>query len=208
MRTLAMTTSTLRCGVALLDGPSVVARRSVDDDRLHAERIFAMIDECLAEARWMRRALELVACDVGPGSFTGVRVGLASAKGIALGLRIPIVGVGSLEAMACAALPVVAGSTVLAVLDARREERFVAAYSAAGEVLPPAHLPTARLLEFLGELSEDACFCGDDGGVLAPARRVEGLGCDLPDAGVLEPRYVRPPDAKLPTLAPDRRLPR
>jgi tRNA threonylcarbamoyladenosine biosynthesis protein TsaB len=227
MRTLAITTSTLRCGVALLDGATVIAHRAVDDDRLHAERIFSMIDEVLAEAAWSKRELSLVACDIGPGSFTGVRVGLASAKGIALGLRIPIVGIGSLEAMAHAARRHVDDVPILAVLDARRDERFVAVSVLGGELVPPTHVPTARLPELAMEFGPSARWCGDAGGTLDEARRVLGHGCELPDAGVvgragldlvarrgpdaladLEPRYVRPPDAKLPAAAPDRRLAR
>ena len=118
MKTLAITTSTNRCAVALLLGAEPVAARIVDEDRLHAERIFALIDDALLEAAWTKEELGLVACDLGPGSFTGVRVGLATAKGIALGLGIPIVGVGSLEAMAAAVIHGTLGAPVLAVIDA------------------------------------------------------------------------------------------
>lgn len=225
-RALALTTSTLRCGVALVDGEAAVAQRSIDDDRLHAERIFSMIDEVLAEASWSKSMLELVACDVGPGSFTGVRVGLSSAKGIAFGLGVPLVGVGSLEAMAYGARANAARS-IVAILDARRDERFVAMLGADGHWTSPKHVPTANLAELVNDLGPDALWCGDDGGVLEPSRRISGAECDLPDATVLgrvavarfrrdgadalrdlEPIYVRPADAKLPSLAPDRFLPR
>jgi tRNA threonylcarbamoyladenosine biosynthesis protein TsaB len=66
----------------------------------HAERVLGLIEELLASAGWTRGSLDRVAVGVGPGSFTGLRVGIALAQGIALGLARPLIGVGSLRAMA------------------------------------------------------------------------------------------------------------
>ncbi|MBM4375992.1 MAG: tRNA (adenosine(37)-N6)-threonylcarbamoyltransferase complex dimerization subunit type 1 TsaB [Deltaproteobacteria bacterium] len=225
MKTLALSTSSTGASVALVERGEVRARRHVDEDRLHAERVFTMIDEVLAEVGMGKRDVELLACDLGPGSFTGVRVGVASAKGIALGLGVPIVGVGSLEAMALTGAEQALGSVVLAILDARRGERFVAAHGREGVVLSPRHVVTASLTALFESLGSAARYVGDAGGVLDEAQRLRGLGCDLPDAGVigrigerrfvegqrddlaaLEPVYVRPPDAALPATAPDYRV--
>ncbi len=100
----------------------------------------------LAQAGEHRGSLEGLSCDVGPGSFTGVRVGVASAKGIALGLGLPLAGVVSLEAMAAAAFATGAagpGDVVVAAVDAKKSEVFVAAYDARGTVLAA---PCARTL--------------------------------------------------------------
>src|SRR3954464_9450523 len=111
MRALAIDTSTDTPGVALCDGPNCLVRTPVDAPSSsapvpmpgqHAERLLGIIDESMKRASWKRADLELVACCIGPASCAGVRVGVATAKGIALGLGIPIVGVGSLEAMAFA----------------------------------------------------------------------------------------------------------
>ena len=227
MKTLAITTSTNRCAVALLLGAEPVAARIVDEDRLHAERIFALIDDALLEAAWTKEELGLVACDLGPGSFTGVRVGLATAKGIALGLGIPIVGVGSLEAMAAAVIHGTLGAPVLAVIDARRGERFVAAYAVDGVRMAPRHVANADLASLAAELGDGWRWCGDASGLLDDANGLLAPACRLPDPcwvgkvgaalvrsrgpdelAALEPVYVRGPDAGLPATPPDWRVQR
>src|SRR5262249_35263445 len=95
-------------------------------------------DAALASAGESRATLDALAVDVGPGSFTGVRVGVASAKGIALGLGVPLAGVVSLEAMAAAAFAggaAASGDVVVAAIDAKKQEVFAAAYDAAGNAL-------------------------------------------------------------------------
>lgn len=224
MKTLALTTATLRCGVALVHDGATVATRTIDEDRLHAERLFAMVDEVLAEAGWCKASLELVACDVGPGSFTGVRVGLASAKGIALGLGIPLVGVGSLEAMAYAALAVCEASTVMAILDARRGERFVSVVDRSSVRVEPRHVANEEVAALAATFGDGLVVCGEAASVVDESRILVDARCRLPDpawVGILghervrrdgpheldslEPTYVRPPDAKLPSAAGVRR---
>ncbi len=99
----------------------------------HCERILPLIEELLAEVGWPASSLDRVGVGIGPGNFTGLRVGVALAQGIALGLDRPAVGIGSLQAMACMA-PVHPGPTA-AVLDARRDEFFIAIFDANGHPL-------------------------------------------------------------------------
>ena len=87
MKLLALSTATPRCSVAVVDDDRVLAQGGYDDEMRHAERLFGLVDEVLASAGVERGELEAIACDLGPGSFTGVRVGVASAK----------VGVASVE---------------------------------------------------------------------------------------------------------------
>src|SRR5688572_13316257 len=95
-----------------------------------------LIEELLAEAGWSLSSLDRIGVGVGPGSFTGLRIGVALAQGVALGLDRPVVGVSSLQAMAFAAPP--AELPTAAVLDARRDEYFVAVFSSAGtEIFGP-----------------------------------------------------------------------
>jgi tRNA threonylcarbamoyladenosine biosynthesis protein TsaB len=218
MRALGIDTSTHRAQVALWDGTACAARESNDDPRLHAERLVGLIDQAMLRAGWSKSQIDLVACCVGPGSFTGVRVALATAKGIAIGLGRPIVGVGSLEAMASAARA--AGEKrALALLDAKKGEVFWAAYDASGALLAgPGHVASSDVARLARGL-DPVVVVGEVAVSLAlPGLRViSSPATDLPDAlevarlGVakhaergaddvhaLEPVYVRPPDITVP----------
>ena len=126
MRVLAVETSTLAGGAALLDGGLVVGEYTLDVSLTHSERLMVAIDRLLTDASWMVRDLEGLAVSVGPGSFTGLRIGLSTVKGLALALAIPIAAVPTLDAMATllpfAALP------VCPVLDARKREVYASLY--------------------------------------------------------------------------------
>src|SRR5213594_1928322 len=126
MRLLAVETSTLAGGAALLDGELVVGEYALDVSRTHSERLMGAIDRLLTDAGWTVRNLEGLAVSVGPGSFTGLRIGLSTVKGLALALAIPIAAVPTLDAMATllpfAALP------VCPVLDARKREVYASLY--------------------------------------------------------------------------------
>jgi tRNA threonylcarbamoyladenosine biosynthesis protein TsaB len=215
---LAVSTSTPRGSAALVRGAEAIAAVAYVDLQGHAERLFEAVDSVLAQAGVDRASLSGLACDVGPGSFTGVRVGVASTKGMALGLGLPLAGVVSLEAMAAAAFAAGAalpGDVVVAAIDAKKGEVFVAAYGAGGEVLaaPSARplgpdafslVPPSRRIVVVGqvaagialppgmELARAPAFDLPDAawiGRLACARLATADGGDL-----VEPLYVRPPD--------------
>lgn len=164
MNVLALSTSTPRGSVAIVSGDRVLAEVSHDDPRGHAEHLFSLVDEALARASLARSDLDLVACDIGPGSFTGVRIAVASAKGIALGLDLPLAGVVSLEAMASEAMeqidPGGDGAIVAAAIDAKKDELYVAVYEMVPgaspiERLSPVHVPIGdaarRVIEAIGD---------------------------------------------------------
>ncbi len=153
MTILALSTSTPHGSAAVVEDDRVLAEAAHDDPRGHAEHLFALIDDVLARAGRTRADLRLVACDLGPGSFTGVRIAVASAKGIAVGLGLPLAGVVSLEAMAAHARAemAVAGRPdgerllVAVAIDAKKEELYVAVYDGEEALLGPAHLPIAEV---------------------------------------------------------------
>ncbi len=217
MKILAFTTATPRCSVVVVDGDQQLARGGYDDEMRHAERLFGVVDEVLAAAKIRRDDIEAIACDVGPGSFTGVRVGLASAKGMAMGLEIPLIGVCGLAAMADAARQMCPEGVIVPVTDGKRSELFFAAYDAQGaEVLSPRSLRAEQLRAALAEFGQDVVLCGDVLDTLDDLgqRRVEAAGAAFPDArdiarlalrempvrGVVsladvQPVYARTPDA-------------
>ena len=126
MRVLAVETSTLAGGAAILDGDRVVGQYLLDVSVTHSERLMVAIDRLLGDAGWTPRDLDGLAVAIGPGSFTGLRIGLSTVKGLALALSIPVAGVPTLDAMA-ATLPF-AALPVCPVLDARKHEVYASLY--------------------------------------------------------------------------------
>src|SRR5687767_60429 len=100
MKTLAIETSGLVGGVAILDGERVLGERIFDKGMIHGRELAPSIAQLSKETGVGLRELDLIAVDIGPGSYTGLRVGLAAAKGFCLALKKPILGVVSLDAMA------------------------------------------------------------------------------------------------------------
>jgi tRNA threonylcarbamoyladenosine biosynthesis protein TsaB len=129
MRVLALDTATLTASVAVLDDDTLTAADGRADT--HSEGLLPLIDAVLARAGFGVDALDAIACGAGPGSFTGLRIGLATAKGLCFALGKPLVLVSSLAALAHGA----AGRPVLAVLDARKREVYAGAFDAAGQPL-------------------------------------------------------------------------
>src|SRR5690606_25308406 len=113
----------------------------------HGERLLPLLDDLLERCDWARSSIERIGVGIGPGSFTGLRVGIALAAGVSLGLGVPLVGVGSLRALA-AGHPQADPRLRVVVRDARRNEHFVAVYDANGtELVAPEAVPQALTAE-------------------------------------------------------------
>src|SRR6266851_2306722 len=110
MRLLALETATLAGGAALLDDGRLVGESRLNIALTHSERLMAVVDRLLQDCAWDVADLDALAVSIGPGSFTGLRVGAATAKGLALALEIPVAPVPTLDALA-ATLPFAARST-------------------------------------------------------------------------------------------------
>lgn len=126
MKILAVDTSSLTGSVAVLDGDVLLAEITLQTKITHSERLLRTIDWVLEQVGWQTNDLQGLGVAIGPGSFTGLRIGLATLKGIAAGLGIPLVGVSSLESVAYNLRYVI--EPVVAVLDAKRQEVYAAAY--------------------------------------------------------------------------------
>lgn len=139
MITVAMDTSCMTGGVAVLEGTRLVAEYTLSVKRTHSERLMSSLARAMEDADLSPEDIGLISCCTGPGSFTGIRIGVASAKamGLALGIRIsPVTG---LEAL-CYGLP--AGERAFAMIDAKHGFCYAAAYLCTGgmpkEILPPS----------------------------------------------------------------------
>lgn len=119
MRTLVIETATAACSVALIEDGVVIARDHVVVGRGHAERLVPMIAALPDQGR-----ADAILVDCGPGSFTGVRVGLAAARGLGIGWGVPVAGYSSLALIAAAALAEQPGDAIVTVLDGGHGEVF------------------------------------------------------------------------------------
>ena len=130
--TLALDTASAWSTVAVVDGDVVVAEAEHHDPRGHAEVLATLVSQVLARAG--QPQIDVIACGVGPGPYTGLRIGVTTAQVLGLAWRVPVVGICSLDAIAASALGVAveSGSFVVAS-DARRGEVYWAVYSATGE---------------------------------------------------------------------------
>jgi tRNA threonylcarbamoyl adenosine modification protein YeaZ len=216
---LALETATDRVSVALHDGTSLLAHTHENAPRRHVEALLPLIDRTLRDADTTVAALTAVAVGVGPGAFTGLRVGIATATSLAAARSLPCVGVSSLDAVAHQARTdgsVGADATVVVALDARRREVFWARYvdgrrAQGPEVGDPRALASgpAEGVAVVGDavLAFPGVF---PGGIAAwpDAAAVAAIALGDSPFGTVEPRpvYVRRPDAAAPT-APKSVLP-
>lgn len=153
MKILGIETATPVLGVALLDGAHVRLEITHNLGKTHGERLAPLIEQALREAGWRARDLDAVAVSSGPGSFTGLRIGLSTAKGLAFAAGCPLVGVPTLEALAAN----VAG-LVSPMIDARRGEVYAGLYRTGQDGTPEAVLPpqAGPLTEWMERVAEAA----------------------------------------------------
>jgi tRNA threonylcarbamoyladenosine biosynthesis protein TsaB len=185
---LAIETATRVCSVALARGADVIAQRENQDARLHSERLLPLIDALLSEAGAKLGDVEAFAVSIGPGSFTGLRIGLATLKAFVLTDGRPVAAVSTLAALCASAAAEAKAAPVAALLDARRGAYYAACVSRAG--LPRADLLADCVLtppELAAKLPRGACIVVGEGaragtGALA-ARRPDLALLALPNAG-------------------------
>jgi tRNA threonylcarbamoyladenosine biosynthesis protein TsaB len=203
---LGIESATATAGVAIgLDG-EVVAAAQVTRGPRHAEVLAPSIEFVCRQAGVALRDVDVIAVDIGPGLFTGLRVGIATANGLAQALGKPMVGVPSLDLLAHAMRH--AGNDIVTVIDARRSEVYAARYGVTAEgvkrVMEPTVLPPAELLDAMRD-TPDVVLVGDtlvaEGALLCrPSAEtlVRVAGAYEPsNANALVPLYLRKSDAEL-----------
>lgn len=135
MLILAIETAAKVSSVALADGERIIAALTIENGLEHSATLVPNIGKLLAIAGKSKRDLTAVAVSIGPGSFTGLRIGLATAKGIAYGLQIPLVSVPTLKALA-ARFYDLPGVTVFSLADAQKKNAYCGIYRDGGEIRP------------------------------------------------------------------------
>lgn len=239
MRILALDTATSATAAAHLDTATGIAVPARDDPPpgarpRHTTKLIGLLVEVLHRAGSDWADLDRIAVGVGPGSFTGLRIGVATARALAQAHRIELVGVSTLQSLALGALGGPPAAVVMPVLDARRGEVFAAAWPApdcAGGPWDPLLAPLAarpqRLAEMTPRLGADCLAIGDGSiafrgvlersGTLIPEddselHRVSAINhCRLAsgrprqDQDGIRPEYLRQPDAELARRAAQRK---
>ena len=99
MKILSIDTSSNICGVSILDDNNLICNLDNDTGRTHSENLMPMIKDALSKAKITLNEIDLIVCDIGPGSFTGIRIGIATVKAFNDSLNIPCIGISSLEAL-------------------------------------------------------------------------------------------------------------
>lgn len=200
---LGIDTSGVVCAGVAVDG-AVVASGVIPDTRAHAEQLMPLVQQVMADAGLTLAEVDRIAVGVGPGPFTGLRVGVVAAVTLGEALGVPVRGVCSLDVLAHQANE---SSDFVVATDARRKEWYWASHDADGNRVDG---PFVTAPDQLPELPKVGPVTGNpialDAGVLA------AIADSLPDAG-LEPLYLRRPDAEVPTarkstLLPPRLAPR
>ena len=217
MRVLGFDTATLTAGVAVVDDDRVLADARHDGSGRNAD-LLVTIDDVCKRAGIAPTELDAIAVGAGPGSFTGLRIGMATAKGIAFAARRPLWAVSSLAALAWDAEQAAPGDVVVAVLDARRAEVFAGCYAgftalADERVLAPAELaawvqtivgdrPTrfagdalAVYRDILAPLAESWVAVSTPSGIAVATLALAGPRVDITTTGA--PTYIRPSEAEV-----------
>ena len=222
MIVLALESSAVVASVALMRDSSLLAVYTVNIGHTHSETLLPMVEALLRRAGMTVRDVDVFAVATGPGSFTGVRIGTATVKGLAFGSGKPCVGVSSLEALA-ENLSVVRGAVICPVMNARRGQVYTALFRCEDggmtRLLPDSAMSVEELKTVLAAYRDPVCFTGDgydlvteqigraflpvperlrlqSGASVAAVARRKYLAGDFTTDAALAPVYLRPSQAE------------
>ena len=163
MKILALDTSAKTATAAVVEEDQILCRASVTVNLTHSQTLLPLCDSMLTAAGMTLRDMDLFAVSMGPGSFTGLRIGIGAVKGMAQGLNKPCLGVSTLEALACNYTGLT--GVVCAVMDARCQQVYTATFRLQGgypeRLTPDEALAIDELGEKLASLNEPITFVGD-----------------------------------------------
>jgi len=176
VKVLGIETSTKICSVGLADSRGIVAENSAEDRHVHSDMIVSLIERTMRRAETELAQLEAVAVSVGPGSFTGLRIGMSAAKGLCRALELPLVAVPTFEAVACAVFDAhPEQARVMVAVDAKRDDLYITLFEKTGAGCRPlgetAIIPALKLRSMLGSTR---LLCTDQG-----ASAMEPPGAEL-----------------------------
>lgn len=163
MKILSMDSSAQTASVAVLEDGRLLAEYTLNNGNTHSETLLPMVEGMLAALGLKISDIDLFACSAGPGSFTGVRIGAATVKGLAFASGKPCAGVSTLHAIA--RNTVLREGLICPVMNARRSQVYTALFRSDGErltrLMPDSAMAISELDGILAEYGESVTFCGD-----------------------------------------------
>ena len=210
MKVLAFDTSSKALSLAILEDKQVLAETMINIKKNHSITLMPAIDFLMGSLDWTPKDLDRIVVAQGPGSYTGLRIAVATAKTLAHTLKIELVGVSSLLAL----VPEQVEGLVIPAMDARRNNVYAGFYQSGQAVWPEAHLPLAEVLEIAGAANQSVTFVGETAAfteqievalpqatlqpTLPNAAAVGRLGLDLPSQSIHDfvPNYLKRVEAE------------
>ena len=174
MKLLAFDTSNQALSLAILEDEHLLAQTTLNIKKNHSITLMPAIDFLMNSLDMKPTDLDRIVVTQGPGSYTGLRIAVATAKTLAHTLKIELVGVSSLLAL----VPEQAEGLVIPIMDARRNNVYAGFYQSGHVVRPEAHLPLAEVLEIAGATNQPVTFVGET------AVFAEQIGAALPQAAI------------------------
>ena len=210
MKIAAFDTSSKALTLAILEDETLLAQMTLNIKKNHSITLMPAIDFLMNSLDMKPKDLDRIAVAQGPGSYTGLRIAVATAKTLAHTLKIELVGVSSLLAL----VPEQVEGLVIPVMDARRNNVYAGFYQSGQAVWPEAHLPLAEVLEIAGAANQSVTFVGETAAfteqievalpqatlqpTLPNAAAVGRLGLDLPSQSIHDfvPNYLKRVEAE------------
>tara|TARA_B100000686_G_C16698645_1_gene922041 strand:- start:467 stop:1171 length:705 start_codon:yes stop_codon:yes gene_type:complete len=221
---LSLDTSAAACSVALRQDGKTLSKSIDYMDRGHAEALMPMVKKVMKSARCTPKKIQLIAVTIGPGAFTGLRLGIAAARGIALATGTECIGLTSTETLAASLMNVKVDGCILAIMSSKRSDVYAQAFK--GNVVPitePSAITPKDICKYFSIFCDNSSSCtlvGDAQDLVAPYLIEAGWNIKkslsiFPDAAILaglaearwklglpyrppKPLYIRPPDASIP----------
>lgn len=160
MRILSISTSSNNCSTSIIEDGKILKELNINDTKTHSENLMPLINNILQETNIELSSIELLACDIGPGSFTGIRIGIATIKAISQITNIPICPVSSLEGLAFQAEN--PADIIVSLIDARNNQAYCGIFDSNYSIINNYIADSIyNIIDILKEQSTNITFIGD-----------------------------------------------